>query len=225
MRLKNDDGRDELWLCSANSSIVEHWKKAIKKGSRCSQIVSVQQLFQRPSADWPDIVLVHLGLPGLNGAQEVVKLTGQYASVRFMAFTEHPNDDEGLYLLRHGYFGYFNAYLTPHLLAQAIDLTESGQVLVSKDLLAVLMRRLATAMTADMPEDVRLSIEQLTGREREILLKVCDGMSNKRIANLFNISERTVKAHLSSIFRKTHTNDRMQLAMRMTDYCRGNTSL
>lgn len=62
----------------------------------------------------------------------------------------------------------------------------------------------------DMAKD---RLESLTGREREILARVAEGMSNKEIASFFHISERTVKNHLSNIYRKLEVSDRTQAAI------------
>jgi len=219
MHSKSDRKIGELWLCSASDAVRKRWREACGDGLSLVDIDSLPHLERRFGRHSDALILLHLQIPGLAGAEGAVQMIQQHPDARFLIFADRPDNNEGLYLLRHGSYGYSNTYLASRLLARAIDLVESGQVLVSRDLMAALVRMLAVAPPTKMPDDIREILQQLTGREREIMHKVCEGMNNKQIANLFNITERTVKAHLSSIFRKTHTNDRLHLAMRMNDYC------
>ena len=88
---------------------------------------------------------------------------------------------------------------------------EEGQVLAEAGSWKECARILILETTAeDMARD---GLEALTGREKEILARVTEGMSNKEIASVLHISERTVKNHLSNIFRKLNVSDRTQAAI------------
>jgi len=123
-----------------------------------------------------------------------------------------PSDEEGLAVLEAGAMAYTNALATPDLLRQIELVVENGGVWVGPDL----MQRLLTALankTGNRPKAALL--DALSPREREVALAVAAGASNKEIARRLEISERTVKAHLSAIFQHLGVRDRLQLSIRL----------
>ena len=108
-----------------------------------------------------------------------------------------------------GVHGYFNAYMAPPHYAQMIRLLKNGQSWFPPSLLNQAFDLARTAM----PNVIQL--ETLTEREREIALAVAKGMNNKLIADECNITERTVKTHLTHIFKKLDVKDRVSLVVYM----------
>ncbi|MEJ2059478.1 MAG: response regulator transcription factor [Gammaproteobacteria bacterium] len=210
---------DEVLLCSANEQVRARWLEALDDGLRslaCGSFAALRTwLGERENL----LVLLHMQLPDLGGAEGIVRLREAHPGLPVLVFADHPNNQEGLYLLKHGVNGYFNTYLSPPLLRRAMGLAGSGQVLVSSELMKALLDQLQTYAPERMDESIQRMLARLTDREYEIVKKICEGKSNKRIAISLNISERTVKAHLSSIFRKTGIPDRLQLAMRFNGQC------
>ncbi len=162
-----------------------------------------------------DFVLLHLALPGIGGISGVKELSERFPNCRLFCFADTPSDPEGLQLLQCGVSGYANTYMNPGLLRQAVEVIESGQVWLGQRLMQALIRTMATGrQSAPVPvHEPNPVLDKLTVREKEIAAVLAEGASNKIIARKLDITERTVKAHLTSIFEKTGTKDRLELAL------------
>lgn len=110
----------------------------------------------------------------------------------------------------YGVQGYFNAYMTAANYQQMLRLLRSGQSWYPPELLTQAMN-LAREVLYRQPDEDPLKL--LTPREREIALAVAEGKSNKVVANLYGISDRTVKTHLTHIFEKLQVKDRVALVI------------
>ncbi|TAK89459.1 MAG: response regulator transcription factor [Burkholderiaceae bacterium] len=143
-------------------------------------------------------------------------LRQQYPDTGIVVLSNAPADDEGLHALQNGAVGYCHAMATATLLAQVAAVVGHGGLWVGESLL----RRLTLA-TAQMlqPAPVELAaaatLAQLSAREREVALAVARGASNREVAQHLDITERTVKAHLSAVFEKLGVRDRLQLVLLM----------
>jgi DNA-binding NarL/FixJ family response regulator len=110
--------------------------------------------------------------------------------------------------------GYCHAFADVATLRQVRQVVEAGQVWVG----VTLMRRLVQSAAQAAPQAPKLDASwanELTEREHEIAIFAANGASNIEIARNCNISERTVKAHLSAVFAKLNLTDRLQLALRV----------
>jgi len=156
----------------------------------------------------PELILL-LHLPSLNPDERgaMKHLTRQ---CRVVACADSPEVGEMLELLALGVQGYANSFMAAENYAQMLRVVGQGQTWLPPALQrqAFELARKALARPAASP---RLSLEALTGREVEIAHAVAEGLSNREIAERLNITERTVKAHLSSIFRKLGIRDRKAL--------------
>jgi len=117
-------------------------------------------------------------------------------------------------LFQAGARGYCNRYIRAELLVEVVRVVEAGEVWVGEQLMSGLLRALprsVNAIAADHP-----LLAPLTDRERDVIPYIINGMGNKLIARELAITERTVKAHVSSILHKLGVTDRMQLAMLLT---------
>ena len=120
-----------------------------------------------------------------------------------------PEDDQGLAVLAAGASGYCSALTLPSVLRQVAGVVEHGGLWVGPRLMQRLMQGLAIRGSA-APD---VSLDLLSQRERQVAVAVARGSTNKEIARAMNITERTVKAHLSAAFEKLGVRDRMQLAL------------
>jgi len=136
--------------------------------------------------------------PYLNGMQTVI------ASVR-------PNDKEGVQAILNGALGYCHAYAPAATLTHVLRTVAMGSVWMGASLVNRLLRQVGTIA----PAPAHWHHDALTERERAIALHVSQGESNSQIAAAMGISERTVKAHLTSVFEKLDIQDRLQLALRV----------
>ncbi len=150
------------------------------------------------------VLLVHL--PSLRG-DEREQLAGRVAGCHWIALSDRPDLDEMLDMLRLGARGYANSFLAADNLKLMLDSVAQGQIWMPPGLQqqAIELARRA------LDHKPALSLSKLTEREREIAEAVAEGLSNREIGGRFNITERTVKSHLSNIFRKLGVRDRMAL--------------
>jgi len=122
---------------------------------------------------------------------------------------ENPDIEKMLASTHAGVHGYFNAYMAAPHYAQMLRLLENRQSWFPP----ALLKEAFDLARAAIPNAVHL--EKLTQREREIALAVAEGKNNKLIADEYNISERTVKTHLTHIFKKLDIKDRVSLVVQL----------
>jgi len=135
--------------------------------------------------------------------------------MRVIACADVPNDEQGLELLKIGIYGYCNTWIAAPQLERVIEQVKSGEVWVGRTLILRLINDLSAASQAGSEPMTSDWLEGLTKREHEVAHLVGQGASNKVIANQLDITERTAKAHLSAIFRKTGCKDRIHLALQI----------
>jgi len=155
------------------------------------------------------ILLLHLSSLNPRERECLPQLASQ---CRVVACSDHPELAEMLQLMEAGVRGYGNSFMAADNLQQMLRVVEQGQVWLPPRLQQQAFE-LAYRALHQSPPNPSLSLDALTERESEIARAVAEGLSNRLIAERFGITERTVKAHLSSIFRKLGVKDRMALAL------------
>ena len=205
-------GSNTILLASAEPSVLKRWREAFDDSVTLRSVEDVAALRQVVADGDPPLLLVDVALPQLDGAAGVAALLAEYPDLMVMVCAGQPNEDEGLALIKAGARGYCNAYMAPALLRKAVNLVRGGEVWVGRKLIL----RLIGEMNVRNAGGPRTLLAGLTSREREIARMVGEGASNKQIARDLDITERTVKAHMSSIFQKTAAKDRLQLALMVT---------
>gem|GEM_PF-487032 len=194
-----------LILASASDILRQRWREALREP--CVEVHHADALGQALRQDASALVLIHLGLPGLQGLEGVGALRQDWPGALLMALSDLPGEPEGRALMRLGVHGYANAHINAGLLTKAVRVIRQGEVWVGRRL----MQHLIEELTHHAPSHPAL--RDLTAREREVAGLVADGHCNKRIAVRLGVSERTVKSHITAILRKTHAGDRLALAM------------
>lgn len=126
-----------------------------------------------------------------------------------LVLTGVPKFNEALRLMRFGIRGYGNRAMLPENLVQAASALSAGQVWMPPFIIS----RLITTLPSDMEETAEEKLD-VSERELQVAKYVSEGLSNKEIADKMEITVRTVKAHLTSIFTKTGLRDRMALAIK-----------
>jgi NarL family two-component system response regulator LiaR len=154
----------------------------------------------------PDVVLMDLVMPGLNGIEAIRRIAGERPLTRVIALTSFLDDDKVFPAVRAGAAGYVLKDIEPPELVQAIRTVHAGEALLHPAVAARLMDEVAAAGGRDTPEN-------LTPREREVVELIARGLSNKRIALELGIAEKTVKTHVSNILSKLGLTDRTQVAL------------
>ena len=133
-----------------------------------------------------------------------------------IAVNNNPSDQEGLGLFRSGIKAYANTFASQNRIRQILDTLAAGNVWLGHSIMQALIT--ATASAAPMPAVPQENNEWkqlLTDREVQTTEEVLQGKPNKQIANDLGISERTVKAHLKSVFEKLEVTDRLALVLKI----------
>lgn len=200
-------------LCSADEELRLRWKGAFAGHMELSEAAHKDELhglLQDESA----IILLHFILPGLGGVEGIAALKQAHPDSKLIILSDAPSDEQGVELLLQGdVHGYTATDIPGELLLKAIEMVQSGEIWVGRKTMQKLLTRLFEISQQGQSAAAQIDLSVLTQREREIALLVSEGASNKRVANRLGVTERTVKAHLSSIFRKTGMRDRLQLAL------------
>lgn len=201
--------KNTIILASSEQGIIDRWQEALGDNALVSTADSVLDLVGKLESIKPDQYFLDLNLPGLKGVAGALELIPRYSANLCLAFSAIPTDDEGIRLLKAGARAYCNRFIAPILLEKITHLVAAGEVWVGASIMEQLIQRIAE------PEEKgdENPLAELTDREKEIAISVSKGASNKAIADELDISERTVKAHLTSVFSKTGAKDRLQLAL------------
>jgi DNA-binding NarL/FixJ family response regulator len=151
----------------------------------------------------PDVVLMDLEMPVLDGIEATRQIKESHPWVAVVVLTSFSDRERILQALDAGAAGYLLKDVEPDELAKAIEAAARGEAPLDPKA----ARTLLTARQAAAPA------VGLSDREREVLLMVAEGLPNKQIARRLSISEKTVKAHLTSVFRQIGVTDRTQAAL------------
>lgn len=163
-----------------------------------------------------EILLLDLTSLGSASAPSIIKLSRLYPNLSIIVLSTSPSPEEELAVLKMGARGYCSQTISAELLRKAVERVQQGEIWVTRKLIPNLIEEIAAlnqgkAKNYNVLGDTHLAV--LTPREREIAILIGQGANNKIIARKLNITERTVKAHLSEIFRKLKIPDRLQLAL------------
>lgn len=155
----------------------------------------------------PQVLLLDINMPKLNGIEVLEEIKRRNMDIKVLILTVHNEIEYLLKAVNIGVDGYILKESESSELKKAIDVIVNGESYIQPELTPELNRRL---ISRDSDKE---KIDMLTRREMEILIQVANGMINKEIANFLNISERTVKNHISNIFKKIDVSDRTQAAV------------
>ena len=155
------------------------------------------------------VIWLHVSEVGMTGADWVRDVRAQAEHVPIVVLSNVPEDEQGMAVLAAGATGYSSALTLPEVLRQVDNVVEHGGLWVGPQLMRRFMQGLAARNTSS-PASV---LDSLSQRERQVAEAASRGSSNKEIARVMGITERTVKAHLSAAFEKLDVRDRMQLAL------------
>lgn len=155
----------------------------------------------------PDILLLDINMPDMNGIEVLEELKKNNNPIKVLILTVHSEIEYLIKAVDIGANGYILKDSGSLELKQAINVIMNGDSYIQPSLLPALNSRL---INRDIDKE---KLESLTKREIEILTQVAGGMFNKEIANNLDISERTVKNHISNIFKKIDVSDRTQAAV------------
>ena len=155
----------------------------------------------------PEVLLLDINMPRKNGIEVLEEIKNRNINVKVLILTVHNEIEYLLKAVDIGVDGYILKDSESSELKKAINVLAQGENYIQPSLIPALNSRL---VSRDQDKD---KLDNLTKRELEVLIQVANGMFNKEIATSLNISERTVKNHISNIFKKIDVNDRTQAAV------------
>ena len=170
----------------------------VSNGEQCVDMIYVIK---------PHVLLLDINMPEKNGLEVLQEIRNKKLDVKVLILTVHNEIDYLLKAMDYGVNGYILKESDFSELKRAIDTVMSGETYIQPSLIPILNNRM---VSRDKDKD---KVGELTKRELEVLIEVANGKLNKEIANELKISERTVKNHISNIFKKIDVSDRTQAAV------------
>lgn len=200
----------KIMLADDHSMIREGIKQLLELDSNFTVIgqagdgIECMKLLQK---ELPDVLLLDVNMPRMNGIEVLEKIKESNINIKVLMLTIHNEVDYLLKAVDIGCDGYILKDSDVGLLKKAIMSVYNGEIFIQPDLIPVLNMGLLDR------EESSQSLEGLTKREIEVLKLITEGLFNKEIAYKLHISERTVKNHVSNIFKKINASDRTQAAV------------
>jgi DNA-binding NarL/FixJ family response regulator len=197
-------------LATASRALADSWSATLD----LQEPVRFADPARLAALDHPagSLVLWDLPPPPLPAEPDLIKICQHY---RVLALSSRPSDDEGMLWLQRGAVGYAHAMSAPDLLRQVYETLNAGGIWVGREIMQQLCVRFGQLVPPATPDQTW--VNKLSGREVEVVEALRLGLANKEIARKLDITERTVKAHLTSVFQKFEVEDRLQLLIRLTD--------
>ncbi|MGN6377614.1 MAG: response regulator [Gaiellales bacterium] len=164
-----------------------------------------EQALEQAEATSPDVVLMDLVMPRMDGVTAMRSLRERAPRTRVIVLTSFLDDERLLPAVRAGAAGYLLKNAKPQELARAVRAAHAGEALLDP----VVAARLVESLARDGDDP----LDRLTPREREVLVLIGRGFRNKQIAFELGISEKTVKTHVGRLMEKLGVDDRTQAAV------------
>ncbi|MDR2006239.1 MAG: response regulator transcription factor [Acidaminococcales bacterium] len=154
----------------------------------------------------PDLILMDIGMPVMSGLDATKRIKAKLPQVRIVILSVSDDAQDFFEAIKNGAQGYLLKNMDTGGWIEYLLSIAAGDAPVSRALADRILKEFNSAEKKPQKE-----YHTLTGRERDVLLSACEGLSNKEIANKLCISESTVKNHLRGIMEKLHLRNRMQL--------------
>lgn len=173
---------------------------------------SAREAIEALSASAPDVILMDVSMPGLDGITATREVLRRRPATQVVMLTSYAEDATVLAALDAGATGYLLKDAEPEEVVRGVRAAARGEAPLAPRVARVVLGARRTAGTAEQAS------EPLTPRESEILALVGEGLANKQISNRLGISEKTVKAHLGSIFQRLGVSSRTEAALWAKDH-------
>jgi len=168
----------------------------------------------------PDILLLDINMPRMNGLEVITKINEQEKAIKIIVLTMHDDESYVMEVIKSGAVGYLLKDIEPGMLVAAIRSVYAGESYIYPTLAKRIFNEFNRThqdkekdKVCEVVRTISRREEGLTYREYEVLQGVCRGLSNQELAKSLFLSEKTVKNHLTNIFRKISVNDRTQAVL------------
>ena len=199
-----------ILLSSANKSVITRWESLLGGRYPLEQTTLLRELKSRCTEKRFDLILLHRPLVDMAAFSELRRAA---PLSKFFLLSDQPNEEEGLAFLKLGIVGYGNTYISQVRLVEAVRVISGGAVWLGQKVIQRLILESYSKAKEKVAPGSGQRLAGLTPAEHKVAELVARGQSNLEIAFNLKITERTVKAHLTSIYEKTKTGSRLSLAL------------
>lgn len=168
--------------------------------------------YKRAAELQPDVVLLDLDMPGISGREAVRMIAEEMPQIHVLMLTVSESSDDLFHCLKSGARGYLLKNIDAEFFVDAVRRAARGEAVVAPGMTGKLVEQLQRPVSDAQPSP-QLPHDRLSPREREILLLLARGASNKEIARDLTLAESTVKIHVQGILRKLGITSRVQAAV------------
>jgi NarL family two-component system response regulator LiaR len=168
------------------------------------EAISAEDAIKQMPAVMPDVVIMDINLPGMNGVEAAEVLKRKYPVTKVLVLTMYNHDEYLLSALKAGADGYLLKDSPSEQVVEAVKAVYRGESILTPSMTKKLVNIHLQSSKVKREET------DLTDREHEVLLGLVEGLSNKEIAEKLFISDKTVKIHVSKIFKKLNVKSRSQ---------------
>lgn len=210
-----------ILLATRDPELINRCRRAVSAEHHLDVVDGVIGLATKIKSSLPSVILLDGVLLDSPIEQQAGQIVAAAGAGRVIVMTAAFSEDEEIALLKAGVKGCCRRGIDPESLEQVLSVTHGGGVWVTRSLLPRLvteLRRYAEAQRPAVDKTIASDkLSALTPREKEIVRLIVGGASNKQVATALDISERTVKGHLSNVFQKLGVSDRLRLVLYVTD--------
>jgi len=203
-------------MASAGARLRRKWALGLQDAFAIHEVSKRVELESAMTNSQPAVLLLDSDLPELGRLNGVPALQRLSPSTKIIVFARVDDEKEAISAFKAGAKAYCNKDIDLSLLRKAVTVVQKGEVWVRRKTVSQLLAELTSiheSREKDCPALSEVHLKSLTPREKQITLLIGKGASNKEIASQLNVSERTVKAHLSAIFQKLQIPDRLHLGL------------
>ena len=202
---------------SALPALLDSWAEAFPKATLFNAVPeSIARPKRKVSNTATTIFWLHINDDKSWLANAMALIAKEHIGAKVVVLANMPSQPEAVQVLCLGAMGYCHAYMASAVLKEIRSVVSHGGLWLGQDLLQRLIE-VSTSRIGNQPEYVEGLLAKLTNREKEVAMEAAKGLSNKEIARVLSITERTVKAHLAHTFERLGAKDRLQLALMLND--------
>ena len=200
-------------LCwNINDAVWDHWNQIISVGTTLTRVEEpneVHLMLEKSPSDFQYCFIYLDDNLFSQRVEEVVALRAAFPKQKIIVFPNQASQAAALRLFSVGVSGQCAPYIGQEQLSLVLSVVDSGEIWGGK----AFIQQLISQSSINAVVDTKNELQDLSDRELTVAEFVAKGLSNKDIASKMDITERTVKAHLTSTFKKTNTKDRLALAL------------
>jgi DNA-binding NarL/FixJ family response regulator len=205
-----------------DQSLVRDGIKAMLSLESDLQIVGIAEngevAIQQAEALQPDVVLMDLRMPVMNGKDATKIITQRFPNIKVLVLSTYDSDLDIAESMRLGAKGYLLKDMPSEELAESIRFVHRGYTQLAPGLMEKVLPKMHSAPEPQPAKPAPAGLNEITARERDVLQLIGTGATNREIAQTLHISEGTVKTYVTSLFNRLNLKNRAQLAIYATSF-------